>query len=176
MSFDWTQDEQAVQWASVAIFKHPYAVDVDEWAPSVEWRPGQLGEVAYGGFPTLEGWVPEPVFEPVYCMVPIMELQPGVSKAAPAVEGNPWHPAEVAKRQGIVVQENGPLSAKAAGFPRRVAPKEAPFNSHGQESYTDGNRYITPDVDGHNGGTWKMFDRKGNRVGTYNTDMEKIGK
>lgn len=36
---------------------------------------------------------------------------------------------------------------------------------------------ITPDVDGHNGGVWKVFDRLGNRIGTYNSDLTfRIGK
>jgi len=49
-------------------------------------------------------------------------------------------------------------------------------NSHGQPVYKSGNRYISPDVDGHNGGTWKVFDRRGNRVGTYNYDLsERVG-
>jgi hypothetical protein len=43
-----------------------------------------------------------------------------------------------------------------------------PFNSHGQKVYRIGNRYFTPDVDGHIGGVWKEFDRLGNRVGTLN--------
>ena len=32
--------------------------------------------------------------------------------------------------------------------------------------YKKGNLYISPDVDMHNGGVWKVFDRKGNRIGT----------
>ena len=28
--------------------------------------------------------------------------------------------------------------------------------SHGQPIYTDGKRFITPDIDSHNGGYWKM--------------------
>jgi len=44
--------------------------------------------------------------------------------------------------------------------------RQYPFNSHGQPVYKKGNRYITPDVDSHNGGVWKVFDRRGNRIGT----------
>lgn len=55
--------------------------------------------------------------------------------------------------------------------------KDAPFNPHGQPVYRSGNSYISPDVDGHNGGTWKVFDKKGNRVGTFDSMLqEKIGK
>ena len=55
--------------------------------------------------------------------------------------------------------------------------KDPPFNSHGQPVFKNGNRYITPDVDQHNGGFWKMFDRLGNRLGTYDQTLEnRIGK
>jgi hypothetical protein len=54
--------------------------------------------------------------------------------------------------------------------------KSAPFNSHGQPVFRKGTRYITPDVDSHKGGVWKMFDNKGRRLGTYDADMKRIGK
>lgn len=60
------------------------------------------------------------------------------------------------------------------GYDRIV--KDPPFNPHGQKVYTDGKSYLTPDVDSHNGGVWKMFDRKGNRTGTYDADLNWIGK
>ena len=46
--------------------------------------------------------------------------------------------------------------------------------SHGIPVYTNGKNYITPDVDGHNGGIWKMgksvkaLQNKHTRMGTYN--------
>lgn len=46
-----------------------------------------------------------------------------------------------------------------------------PFDSHGQLVYKKGNRYISPDVDSHNGGVWKIFDRKGRRLGTADKDL-----
>jgi hypothetical protein len=54
--------------------------------------------------------------------------------------------------------------------------KGAPFNSHGQPVFKKGNHYLTPDVDQHSGGVWKMFDQKGRRLGTYDGNMNKIGK
>ncbi len=36
--------------------------------------------------------------------------------------------------------------------------KKTNYKSHGQPVYKKGNRYITPDVDTHNGGAWKMAD------------------
>ena len=55
--------------------------------------------------------------------------------------------------------------------------KDAPFNSHGRPVFKKGDRFITPDRDMHKGGVWKVFDRKGNRIGTYNDDLtEQIDK
>jgi filamentous hemagglutinin len=54
--------------------------------------------------------------------------------------------------------------------------KDPPFNPHGQKVYTDGKNFITPDVDKHNGGEWKKFDKRGNRTGTYDADLNRIGK
>ncbi len=82
-----------------------------------------------------------------------------------------------------VHNQQGPFCNKAAardaaknlGFDRRIPPQKAPFNSHGQDVFFDGKRYITPDVDGHIGGTWKMFDRKGRRIGTFDENLNRIG-
>jgi hypothetical protein len=55
------------------------------------------------------------------------------------------------------------------------------FTSRGQPVYFDGQNYITPDVDGHNGGTWKMADSiqalgsKATRTGTFDSNLERIG-
>lgn len=62
------------------------------------------------------------------------------------------------------------------GYDKRIPPHKAPFASHGKPVYTDGKNYITRDRDGHRGGYWKMMNRNGDRIGTYNIDMtEKIG-
>jgi len=59
--------------------------------------------------------------------------------------------------------------AKALGYEEKA---DAPFNAHGQLTFKSGNRWITPDVDGHTGvQSWKLFDSSGNRLGTYNTDL-----
>ncbi|VTQ65958.1 Possible hemagglutinin (DUF638) [Campylobacter jejuni] len=61
------------------------------------------------------------------------------------------------------------------GFDRRISPQKAPFNSHGQPVYFVGKTYITPDVDSHNvTNGWKMFDRKGERMGTYDSSLNRI--
>ncbi|MGN2457811.1 hemagglutinin repeat-containing protein, partial [Klebsiella electrica] len=66
-------------------------------------------------------------------------------------------------------------AAGKLGFDRRIPAQKAPFNSHGQPVFYDGKNYITPDIDSHNvTNGWKMFDRKGNRVGTYDNDLNRI--
>ena len=50
-----------------------------------------------------------------------------------------------------------------------------PFNSHGQAVFESRGRYITHDVDGHRGGVWKEFDRQGNRTGTLDALLNRIG-
>jgi hypothetical protein len=54
--------------------------------------------------------------------------------------------------------------------------QDPPFDSHGQKVFRMGNRYFTPDVDGHIGGVWKEFDRLGNRIGTLDVYLNRIGK
>lgn len=58
--------------------------------------------------------------------------------------------------------------ADSLGYTRM---RDYPFNSHGQKVYKNRGKFITPDADSHIGGTWKMFDRQGNRLGTYNDDL-----
>ncbi|MCT8348180.1 toxin C-terminal domain-containing protein [Photorhabdus temperata] len=78
-----------------------------------------------------------------------------------------------------VTHGNGHNDAQEAagklGFDRRIAPPKAPFNSHGQPVFFDGKTYITPDVDSHNvTNGWKMFDRRGKRMGTYDSDLNRV--
>jgi RHS repeat-associated protein len=63
--------------------------------------------------------------------------------------------------------------AKYVGYNRQV--RDAPFNSRDQPVYTNGRNFITPDVDSHNGGVWKMFNRSGTRLGTYDAALNRIG-
>ena len=61
------------------------------------------------------------------------------------------------------------------GYTRRIPPQKAPFNSHGQPVFSDGDDYLTPDGTGHNTTNgWKIFDRRGTRVGTYTWDLTRI--
>ncbi|MFI8306873.1 polymorphic toxin-type HINT domain-containing protein [Streptomyces sp. NPDC085927] len=95
--------------------------------------------------------------------------------SSPALKGDPYHPDSVAARS----QQNRELyagtvgdRAGALGYRTRIPAQKAPFNSHGQVVFSNGKNYITPDVDGHNvSDGWKMFNRKGQRIGTYDPDL-----
>jgi filamentous hemagglutinin len=65
--------------------------------------------------------------------------------------------------------------AERLGFDRRILPQKAPFDSHGEDVFTDGKTFITRDVDGHCGGVWKMFNRRGTRMGAYDANLNRIG-
>ncbi|MDF2804841.1 MAG: hypothetical protein K0S61_4746 [Anaerocolumna sp.] len=84
-------------------------------------------------------------------------------------------------------------SNKGAGSTTRMTTKQATeaaknigfektnYTSHGQPVFKKGNTYITPDVDGHNGGVWKAagsvkdLGSKSTRWGTYDANLKKIG-
>jgi hypothetical protein len=52
-----------------------------------------------------------------------------------------------------------------------------PFGSHGAPVFRRKRLYITPDVDGHIDGFWKIFDDKGRRIGTYSPRAKtRLGK
>ncbi|WP_051840975.1 polymorphic toxin-type HINT domain-containing protein [Streptomyces sp. NRRL F-5126] len=95
--------------------------------------------------------------------------------SSPALKGDPYHPDSVAARSA----QNRELyagtvgdRAGALGYRTRIPAQKAPFNSHGQVVFSNGKNYITPNVDGHNvSDGWKMFNRKGQRIGTYDPDL-----
>ncbi|MFF0611749.1 hypothetical protein ACFYUD_24110 [Nocardia tengchongensis] len=68
--------------------------------------------------------------------------------------------------------------ANNLGYKQRIPAQQAPFDSHGEAVYSNGDKYITRDNTSHNvSNGWKMFDRKGRRIGTYNWDLStKVGK
>lgn len=67
--------------------------------------------------------------------------------------------------------------AKDLGYSQRIPPQKAPFDSHGQPVFWNGKQYITPDVDAHNvANGWKVFDRHGDRVGTYDENLNWVKK
>jgi len=71
---------------------------------------------------------------------------------------------------------NASAAAKALGYDKRIPPQKSHFDPHGQPIYSNGKRFITRDVDSHNGGTWKMYNKRGKRLGTYDSNLNRIGK
>jgi hypothetical protein len=64
--------------------------------------------------------------------------------------------------------------AKKLGYDKEV--KDPGFDSHGNKVFTNGENFITADRDVHSGGVWKMFDASGNRLGTFDSNLVRIGK
>ncbi|NJD01752.1 MAG: hypothetical protein FIA99_03955 [Ruminiclostridium sp.] len=64
---------------------------------------------------------------------------------------------------------------------KKLGYEKTNYTSHGQPVFKKGNKYITPDVDSHNGGSWKMADSvknlgsKSTRMGTYDAKLKRIG-
>ena len=77
--------------------------------------------------------------------------------------------------------DNTPFDFKAKaqelGYTKRIAPQKAPFDTHGQDLFYNAKdkTYISRDIDGHNiTNGWKMFNKKGKRIGTYTSDLDRI--
>lgn len=101
-------------------------------------------------------------------------VKPGY-KPAPFNPDDPYSPESVKKRQTYNKQLYPITNADRAaelGYHTAIKANRAPFKSHGQDVFFNGKNYITPDVDGHNvTDGWKMFNRQGRRIGTYDPDL-----
>jgi len=88
------------------------------------------------------------------------------------------HPDSVAARSAANQELYAATSrdrAAALGYATRIPAQKAPFDSRGQEVFTNGKSYITRDVDGHNvTNGWKMFSRRGARIGTYDSELNYV--
>lgn len=102
-------------------------------------------------------------------------MKPGY-KPAPFNPKDPYSPESVKARQKYNEQHlyKRTTADRAAdlGYTKAIKSNKTDIDSHGQDVYYDGKTYISPDVDGHNvTNGWKMFDRRGRRVGTYDSDL-----
>jgi hypothetical protein len=108
---------------------------------------------------------------------PVLVHNEGGSSAV-GLPNDPYDPAAVAERSAANRAAYGPsVTDRAAelGYRTRIPAQRAPFNSHGQEVFSDGRNFITRDVDGHNvTDGWKMFNRRGQRIGTYDSDLNYV--
>ncbi|MBO0440217.1 hypothetical protein JZO69_07570 [Enterococcus sp. DIV0869a] len=96
-----------------------------------------------------------------------------ISAAKNMSNGHQWDPS-ISK----VTSKEASDAAKALGYDK-INEK-----SHGQPVFKNKKnnpKYITPDVDSHNGGVWKGADTleglgsKKTRSGTYDKDLKRIG-
>lgn len=98
--------------------------------------------------------------------------------ASPALKRDPYHPDSVASRSKASQELYAATSrdrAAALGYTTRIPAQKVPFDSHNQEVFTNGKNYISPDVDGHNvTNGWKMFNRRGVRIGTYDSELNYV--
>lgn len=110
-------------------------------------------------------------------LVHVYELPEGY-KSSPALREDPYHSDSVAARSGANKELYAATSrdrAATLGYTTRIPAQKAPFDSHGQEVFTNGKSYITPDADGHNvSNGWKMFSRRGARIGTYDSELNYV--
>ena len=151
----------------------------DKYATTIAIDPNDEKFKAPEGYPIPE----EP--KPIIISTPIPEQDKDAGKlvtpiveqdknqgiyAGPEIDVGDWR-NNVLTAKGKELTEN----ANELGYKQRIPPQKAPFNSHGQPVYWNGKNYITPDIDGHNTTDgWKMFDRRGNRIGTYDKDLNRI--
>jgi hypothetical protein len=113
-----------------------------------------------------------------YLLANASNINPGIKKVEEAAtrdtqSGSHFGPA---RSQGFQTDSEAEVQANKLGFSKI---KE---RSQGCAVFRRGNRYITRDRDGHNGGAWKMADSvenlasKKTRSGTYNADLtQRIG-
>ena len=112
-------------------------------------------------------------FGPEILKTPGAALSPQILQTPP---GEIWPLINYSAQNSKTNQETAEQAA-ILGYPKRVPPQKAPFNSHGMPVYTNGKEYLTPDRDSHNvSDGWKVLDRRGQRTGTWNWDLtERVG-
>lgn len=90
-------------------------------------------------------------------------------------------PGESANAQSPAPEKTRMTAPEATKAAKDLGYDKTNFKSHGQPVFKQGNKYITPDVDAHSGGTWKMADSvenlgsKSTRTGTFDANLVKIG-
>jgi hypothetical protein len=94
------------------------------------------------------------------------------------LKADPYQPDSVAARSSSsqdLYAATARDRADALGYTTRIPAQKAPFDSHGQKVFSNGKSYITPDIDSHNvTNGWKMFNRRGMRIGTYDSELSYI--
>ena len=89
----------------------------------------------------------------------------------------PEDPEKKKQRREEARREHRPLTnQEARDQAEKLGYSEIKDHPCGKHSlvFKKGNRYISPDRDGHKGGIWKMFNRKGFRLSTWNIDLTRV--
>jgi Novel toxin 21 len=106
-----------------------------------------------------------------------VHVEPIITPTASYSGGNPNDPNDQKRKRDEERENHRPLTNKEARQKAEVLgyteDNNPPFNPHGKIVFRKGNKWISPDKDGHKGGIWKMFDSAGNRT-TWNVDLTKI--
>ncbi len=117
---------------------------------------------------------------PLIWVTPVGDLGPQILKTPPGDPGPQIWVTPAGEHSPLINYEaQDPKSkeeideqAATLGYPKKIPPPKAPFNSHGMPVYFNGKQYLTPDRDSHNvDNGWKIFNRRGKRTGTWNWDL-----
>lgn len=85
---------------------------------------------------------------------------------------DPRDPRDRDKKEKIhTTNKQDKIDAEKLGY---TLDRDPPFKSHDKLAFRKGQRWISADRDGHNGGRWKMYDRLGNRLGTFDANLVRI--
>ncbi len=112
-------------------------------------------------------------------------VDPAQTKNAPAISTSKSGSKTGSAAGSEKKTTSGGLGGKAAkdaaadlGYTEKANPGSAGIDTKGKPLFKnpDTGKYISPDRDSHSGGTWKGFDGDGNRTGTYDENLKRIGK
>ncbi len=111
----------------------------------------------------------------IAALLPVVGGVKYVDEAGDLVKSAVKHGDKVAMLSRQMTSKETVEAAKKLGF------EPTGQFSHGQPIFRKGNRYITQDIDSHNGGVWKMagsikgLRSKKTRIGTYDAELNRIG-
>ena len=149
--------------------EHPFYSPVLGWTEAIRLRAGDILVLVNGEYVIVEQVQHEILEAPIK----VYNFE---------VEG--FHTYFAGSDSILVHNDCSPLKGKEAKeAANKLGFKPTNYTSHGQKVFFNSKRnlYITPDVDGHNGGVWKMaksvedLGSKSTRMGTYDAALRWIG-
>lgn len=80
---------------------------------------------------------------------------------------------KTARKNGCTSEELYERKKRAKKIIEKLNLKEAGIGPRGEKMYKfKNNKFVVLDVDCHKGGFWKMFDKRGNRIGTFDESIQ----